>query len=94
MYHGEADHSYLGIDVNVHEFASMPKKALGILMDKFAKMRVSTGFCIESKEDEEMPETLLGLSTMYKPDYMCAMDWDDVGVGQASKNNSKAEEET
>lgn len=78
MYHGETDHSYLEIDVNVHEFGSLPKKALGILMDKFAGMRVSTGFCIESREDEEMPETLLGLSTTYKPDYKAAVHWDEV----------------
>ena len=86
MYHGEADNSYLEIDVNVHEFGSLPKKALGILMDKFSKMRVSTGFCIESRDDDEMPETLLGVSTTYKPDYMSAMDWDEVHRVQASQD--------
>ncbi len=85
MYHGETDHSYLEVDVNVHEFGSLPKKALGILMDKFNAMRVSTGFCIESRDDEEMPETLLGVSTTYKPDYEKAVHWDEVNTGETKK---------
>lgn len=86
LFQGETEHSYLEVDVNVHQFSSMPKKALGILIDKFASMRVSTGFCIESREDAEMPETLLGLSTTYKPDYTKAVQWENVnGSGQADR---------
>lgn len=70
--------SYLEVDLNVHKFGSVPKKALATMIDKFSSMRVSSGFCIESRSDEEMPETMLGVSTTYKPDHSKAMQWEEV----------------
>ena len=49
---------YIEMDVNIHKFATAPKKALQIMMGSFDKMFISAGFCIESREDNEMPETL------------------------------------
>ena len=74
----EGSCSYLEIDLNVHKFGSVPKKALATMIDKFSSMRVSSGFCIESQEDDEMPETMLGVSTTYKPDHSKAMQWEEV----------------
>ena len=74
----EGSCSYLEIDLNVHKFGSVPKKALATMIDKFSSMRVSSGFCIESRVDDEMPETMLGVSTTYKPDHSKAMQWEEV----------------
>jgi hypothetical protein len=75
MHQGE---SYVEIDLNVHKFGSLPKKALATLIDKFVAMRISTAFCIESRVDGEMPETMLCSSTCYKPSYEKALRWEDV----------------
>ncbi len=48
------------MDINIHKFASMPKKALETMFSRFPMMSLSFGFCIESRHDEEMPETLFG----------------------------------
>lgn len=80
MYGGDSADScpsYAEVDLNVHKFGSLPKKALATMIDQFSSMRVSTGFCIESRSDSEMPETMLGCSTTYKPDYKKARRWED-----------------
>lgn len=58
---------YVEMDINVHKFSSLPKQALATMFDRFDRMLISIGFCIESIEDEEMPETLLGTVTLLKP---------------------------
>jgi len=58
---------YVEFDINVHRFSSVPKKALQILLGRFDKMFIDAGFCIESREDEEMPETILGCATLNRP---------------------------
>jgi hypothetical protein len=57
---------YVEMDINVHRFASVPKKALQILISRFDKMYVKMGFCVESREDSEMPETLFGCAALNK----------------------------
>jgi hypothetical protein len=58
---------YVEMDINVHKFSSLPKQALSTMFDRFDRMLISIGFCIESIEDNEMPETLLGTVTLLKP---------------------------
>jgi len=57
---------YVEMDINVHRFASVPKKALATLISRFDKMFVKMGFCVESREDNEMPETLFGCAALNK----------------------------
>ena len=38
-------------------------------------MNINIGFCIESIEDSEMPETLFGCATLNKPIYDAAPQW-------------------
>jgi hypothetical protein len=59
--------AYAEFDINVHRFAAVPKKALSTLLDRFDKMFIDVGFCIESREDAEMPETILGCASLNKP---------------------------
>jgi hypothetical protein len=60
---------YMEMDINVHKFGTVPKKALSIMLNNFEHMRLCTGFCIESRQDAEMPETLLGCAGIIKPNY-------------------------
>jgi hypothetical protein len=66
---------YIEMDINVHKFHSLPKKALQVMFNRFETMVISMGFCIESREDEEMPETLLGCASINKPNPLGAAPW-------------------
>ena len=60
--------NYIEMDINGHRFNSIAKGALLSLMPSFDRMVISAGFCIESRKDDEMPETIFGLATWNKPD--------------------------
>ena len=66
------DSCYAEMDINIHSFASVPKKALEVLFSRFEEMVIAVGFCIESREDEEMPETLFGTCLLTRPDHRLA----------------------
>ena len=70
---------YLEIDINVHKYSSIPKQALQMLYPKLASMSVVFGFCVESREDSDMPETLTGCVTMNKIDVSRAVEF-KVGI--------------
>jgi hypothetical protein len=63
------------MDINVHRFHSLPKNALSIMFHRFNSMIMTMGFCIESREDNEMPETLLGCCSLNKPSPLDAVPW-------------------
>lgn len=69
---------YVEMDINVHKFSSLPKKALEVLFNRFETMVLSVGFCIESIEDNEMPETLLGCFQLNKPNHSDSFNWDSL----------------
>ena len=58
---------YIEMDINVHSFGSVPKKALQTMLNRFDRMIINAGFCIESLNDSEMPETLFGCATLNQP---------------------------
>jgi len=60
--------NYIEMDINGHKFNSIAKGALLSLMPSFDRMVISASFCIESRKDDEMPETIFGLATWNKPD--------------------------
>ena len=66
------------MDINVHKFSSVPKKALEVLFNRFDKMIISIGFCIESRTEDEMPETLFGCVTLNRPTHTMAFDWKEL----------------
>lgn len=74
------------MDINIHRFASVPKKALSVMFARFSEMIISMGFCIESREENEMPETLFGSITLNKPTHTDAFNWDAAVI--KSKRNS------
>ena len=69
---------YAEMDINVHRFGSVPKKGLSMLMNRFDSMDISTAFCIESREDDEMPELVLGCARIHRPDYKRAPHWGEL----------------
>eukprot|EP01038_Epipyxis_sp_PR26KG_P004811 gene4811-6740_t len=70
-----SDGSYMEMDINVHRFGSVPKKALEVLFNRFDQMVISMGFCIESREENEMPEILFGTATLHQPTHTMAYKW-------------------
>lgn len=67
--------NYIEMDINVHAFGSLARKGMEIMFNNFSKMVIDVGFCIEGREDEELPEVLLGQVAMNKPNYEAAVAW-------------------
>ncbi len=57
----------------MHRFANLPKKALETMFHRFDQMVICVGFCIESKDEHEMPETLFGCATLNRPSHQHAI---------------------
>mmetsp|Transcript_31776 Transcript_31776/g.53595 ORF Transcript_31776/g.53595 Transcript_31776/m.53595 type:complete len:401 (+) Transcript_31776:213-1415(+) len=66
---------YVEMDINIHRFASVPKRALEVMFHRFDQMVISMGFCIESREDAEMPEALFGAVQVNFPSHKTAAQW-------------------
>lgn len=67
--------NYVEQDINCHAFGAVARKALGVLMDKFHTMSFDVGYVIESRGDDEMPETLLGSGSFNEPNKDLAPHW-------------------
>jgi hypothetical protein len=55
---------FIEMDINVHKFAYPSRAGLFGMKDKFAQMVIRCGFTIEGKEDDELPEVLLGCANI------------------------------
>jgi hypothetical protein len=67
--------NYVEIDINVHNFGTIARKGMDIMFNNFSKMIIDVGFCIEGRQDDELPEVLLGHVHMDRPDYTKAVPW-------------------
>jgi hypothetical protein len=72
---GGRGRDFVEMDVNVHKFNSLSKQALQILFNRFEEMIISFGFCVESRGDDEMPETLFGSVTLNCPNHSESVPW-------------------
>jgi hypothetical protein len=84
---------YVEMDINIHKFASLPKKALKMMLNQFPGMSISAGMCIESRNDGEMPETLFGCVDLNRP----AIQWPDFNTlfaHRVAEMNPQTKEET
>lgn len=70
IYRGDG---YIEVDVNVHNFGAAARTALQIL--RFDAMTANWGFCIESKDDSEMPEVLFGCMCLNRQMLSLADEW-------------------
>lgn len=48
------------LDVNIKKFGLLANKTLPILLARLHLMQLSIAICIEGREEEEMPEGILG----------------------------------
>jgi hypothetical protein len=72
VYKGE---NYIEMDINVHNFGTIARKGMEIMFNNFSKMVIEVGFCIEGRQDSELPEVLIGCVQMDRPDYERAIPW-------------------
>lgn len=50
---------YLELDVNIKKFGLLANKTLPLLLSRLHCMDLHIGLCVESREEEEMPEGML-----------------------------------
>jgi len=66
--------SAMVFEVSLHPFPFLAKKALCYMKENFcSKMHVSVGFLIEGREDDELPECLIGLFQLCYADPLNAL---------------------
>jgi hypothetical protein len=73
LYRGKG---YIEMDINGHKFGAVAKTAFQTLLPLFDSCVNSLAFCIESRTDEEMPETILGCCQWNKPGLENVVPWD------------------
>eukprot|EP00638_Chattonella_subsalsa_P005162 CAMPEP_0117750820 /NCGR_PEP_ID=MMETSP0947-20121206/10607_1 /TAXON_ID=44440 /ORGANISM="Chattonella subsalsa, Strain CCMP2191" /LENGTH=418 /DNA_ID=CAMNT_0005569083 /DNA_START=147 /DNA_END=1406 /DNA_ORIENTATION=- len=61
---------FLEMDINVHKFAYIARKGLDYVKDKLERGLIRVGFTIEAREEEHLPEQMLGCAFVkrYKRD--------------------------
>ena len=74
FYKGVNEHGvdYFEAVLDAHEFAFVAKKGLSSLLDRISDMVVDMSFTVEGHEDDELPETLLGMCRICKIDIEAA----------------------
>lgn len=60
--------NYIEMNINVHIFAFIARKALYSLQPKFPKMVLNVGFVIEGRDDSELPECMFGSARLMHMD--------------------------
>jgi hypothetical protein len=57
---------YLELDVNIKKFGLLANKTLPVLLTRLHLMDLHFGLCVESREEDEMPEGMLGCVRVHK----------------------------
>ena len=77
---------YWGFDANTHAFGAAARSAIGIM--DLRTMVMQWGQCLESREDDEMPEVLLGCSYFSRADPDLAVVWQDWSSDAPTRNQT------
>ena len=80
--------NYVEQVINVHAFGLVGRQALGVLSSKFGSMFIDVGFCIESQQDEEMPENLLGYACLDRIDISSQPDFTETELDESPATSS------
>lgn len=64
VYRGD---NYIEKDIHVYKFAYMAKQCIHYLSSRCGQMNMQIGFVIEGREDNELPEALLGCVQVNRP---------------------------
>jgi hypothetical protein len=62
---------YIEMDINVHSFNIIARKALQQLKARIKEMEMRIGFVIQGQRDDELPEAVLGACELHRVD-VCA----------------------
>jgi hypothetical protein len=85
--------SAMEFDVSLHPFPYIAKQAFSYLYQQniFKNLIVSCGYVIESREDDELPECLIGLAELCYPDPLRFMQAKDLFVGKTPNSLDSAQ---
>ena len=65
-------------DVSLHPFPFLAKKAIRCMKDSYFKKTIATfAFCLEGREEDELPECLLGGFQLCYPDPVHAIQGEE-----------------
>lgn len=59
--------NYIEMNIHVHKFASLAKQSIFLISSRCMLMYMQIGFVIESRDEDEMPETLFACVAVNKP---------------------------
>lgn len=72
FHFGKNPYPYLEIDYNVRKWSLMARTTLVQLTDKLKKISVHVGYLVEATQNEDLPERMLGGTTVYNLDIEAA----------------------
>ena len=86
--------SYISFSINLHSFPYLAKSALLLLLNSFIpRLQLDLAFVVEGREEEELPEALVGAVRLGRPSVGQAVEGEDFfgegrrgGVGQPGEN--------
>ena len=78
--------SCMEFDVSLHPFPFLAKKAISCMKDSYFKKTIATfAFCLEGRDEDELPECLLGAFQLCYPDPVHAIQGEDLFAGKGRK---------
>lgn len=84
--HIHPEKSCMEFDVSLHTFPYLTKKAIRFMKDACFRKTVATfAFCLEGREEDELPECLLGAFSICYPDPTYAIQGEDLFSGIYSR---------
>ena len=79
------EQSCMEFTVSLHPFPYLAKKAISFMKDSCFKKTIATfAFCIEGRDEDELPECLLGAFQLCYPDPVHAIQGEDLFAGNLS----------
>jgi len=84
---GHPDINAMEFDISLHPFPYLAKKGTAYLKDFFKKIQISFTYVIEGRNDDELPEVVIGEGVeLCKPDPEFAINSDDFFAGTAPRS--------
>jgi hypothetical protein len=65
---------FIEMDINIHKFSYLCRTTLINMKDRFSQMVIRCGFTIEGRDDDELPEVLLGCANLNGVNLDAAID--------------------
>ena len=66
--------NFIEMDINIHRFSYICRSTLINMKEKFGQMIIRCGFTIEGRDDDELPEVLLGCANLNGVNLDAAID--------------------